>query len=40
MEFLFIFLFRYLRQLRSQKLQQAAEIAAKKAKQVMPIVLK
>jgi hypothetical protein len=44
MELLFVLLFRYLRQLRSESLQKAAgiaaEIAAEKAKHVLPIVTK
>jgi len=40
MELLFIVLFRYLRKLKSEQLQKAAEIAAAKAKQALPIVTK
>jgi hypothetical protein len=40
MELLFIALFRYLRKLKSEQLQKAAEIAAAKAKQALPIVTK
>ncbi|MCJ1255377.1 ADP/ATP carrier protein [Lignoscripta atroalba] len=40
MEILFVVLFAYLRRLRSTKLQQAADAATAKAKQVLPIVMK
>ncbi|KAI9678868.1 MAG: ADP/ATP carrier protein [Caeruleum heppii] len=40
MEIVFILLFRYLRQLRSQSLQKAAGLAAGKAKQALPILIK
>lgn len=40
MEILFVVLFAYLRKLRSAKLAQAAEAAASKAKQVLPVVAK
>jgi hypothetical protein len=40
MELLFIILFRYLRRIKAQQLQKAAEIAASKAKTVMPMTLK
>jgi len=40
MELLFIVLFRYLRKIRSEQLQKAAEVAASKAKQVLPMTVK
>ena len=40
MELLFVLLFRYLRKLRSEQLQKAAEIAADKAKQALPLIAK
>ena len=40
MEVLFIVLFAYLRKFKSAKLAQAAEAAASKAKQVLPVVAK
>jgi hypothetical protein len=40
MELLFIVLFRYLRKIRAEQLQKAAEIAASKTKMVMPITVK
>ncbi|RFU27017.1 hypothetical protein B7463_g9322, partial [Scytalidium lignicola] len=40
MELIFILLFRYLRQLRSTQLKNAAELAASKAKQTLPILTK
>ncbi|KAI9849710.1 MAG: ADP/ATP carrier protein [Sclerophora amabilis] len=40
MELLFILLFRYVRQLRSQELQQVADVAASKAKHAMPVIAK
>ncbi|KAH8815774.1 mitochondrial carrier domain-containing protein [Xylogone sp. PMI_703] len=40
MELLFILLFRYLRQLRSTQLKKAAELAASKAKETLPVVTK
>lgn len=39
MEILFIVLFAYIRKVRSAKLQQAAEFAAAKAKQVLPLAI-
>jgi len=39
MELLFVLLFRYLRQLRSEQLQKAAELASK-AKGVLPVIVK
>ena len=40
MELIFILLFRYFRELRAKKLQQLADIAAEKAKQSAPILVK
>jgi hypothetical protein len=40
MELLFIVLFRYLRKIKSERLQKAAELAASKAKEVLPLVTK
>lgn len=40
MEILFVLLFAYVRKLKSTQLKKAAEAAAAKAKQVMPIVTK
>ena len=40
MEVLFIVLFAYIRRLKSEKLQQAAEAAAAKAKEVLPMEAK
>ncbi|ESZ97613.1 peroxisomal carrier protein [Sclerotinia borealis F-4128] len=40
MELLFILLFRYLRKIRSEQLQKAADLAASKAKQVLPVMIK
>jgi len=40
MELMFILLFRYLRQLRSEQLQKLADLAAAKAKEVSPILVK
>ena len=40
MELLFIVLFRYLRKLKSEQLQKAADLAASKAKQALPLVTK
>lgn len=40
MELLFILLFRYLKQLRSQQLQKLADLAAAKAKEITPILTK
>jgi hypothetical protein len=40
MELLFILLFRYLRKIRTEQLQKAAEAAAARAKQVIPIAVK
>lgn len=37
MEILFIVLFAYLRKIRSEKLQKAAEYAASQAKDVLPV---
>lgn len=37
MEILFIVLFAYLRKIRSEKLQQAAEAATSKARDVLPV---
>ena len=37
MEILFIVLFTYIRKIRSEKLQKAAEVAASKAKEVLPV---
>ena len=37
MEILFVVLFAYMRRIRSEKLQKAAEAAASKAKEVLPI---
>lgn len=37
MEILFIVLFAYLRRMRSQRLQKAAEAAASKAKEILPL---
>jgi hypothetical protein len=39
-EFMFVLLFRYMRQLRAEKLQKLAEIAAEKANRARPIVAK
>jgi hypothetical protein len=38
MELLFVLLFRYLRKLKAENLQKAADLAAAKAKQALPIV--
>jgi len=38
MELLFIALFRYLRKLKSESLQKAADLAAEKAKQALPVI--
>ena len=38
MELLFIMLFKHLKTLRSQSLQKAADVAAEKAKQALPII--
>ncbi|RAL60803.1 hypothetical protein DID88_009908 [Monilinia fructigena] len=40
MELLFILLFRYLRKIKSEQLQKAADLAASKAKQVLPVIAK
>jgi hypothetical protein len=40
MELLFIVLFRYIRKIRAEQLQKAAEIAASKAKMVLPVTVK
>ncbi|RDW71325.1 peroxisomal carrier protein [Coleophoma cylindrospora] len=40
MELMFILLFRYFRKLKSEQLQKAAELAASKAKQALPLVTK
>jgi len=40
MELLFIVLFRYLRKIRSQQLKKAAELAASRAKQTLPLIVK
>lgn len=40
MELLFIVLFRYLRKLKSEQLQKAADLAASKAKQALPLIAK
>jgi hypothetical protein len=40
MELLFIVLFRYLRKIRTEQLQKAADLAASKAKQVLPLTVK
>jgi len=40
MELMFILLFRYLRKIKSEKLAQAAELAASKAKSALPLVTK
>ncbi|KAG9232256.1 mitochondrial carrier domain-containing protein [Amylocarpus encephaloides] len=40
MELLFILLFRYLRKIRSEQLQKAADLAASKAKQALPLLSK
>lgn len=40
MELLFIVLFAYLRKIRSEKLQKAAELAAVRAKDVLPVIAK
>jgi hypothetical protein len=40
MELLFIVLFRYLRKIKSEQLQKAAELAASKAKTALPLVTK
>jgi hypothetical protein len=38
MELLFIVLFRYLKKIRRESLQKAADLAAEKAKQALPLV--
>jgi hypothetical protein len=40
MELLFIVLFRYIRKIRTEQLQKTAEIAASKAKMVLPMAVK
>jgi hypothetical protein len=40
MEIFFVVLFKYLRKLRSEQLQKAADLAAATAKQALPIVAK
>lgn len=40
MELLFVVLFRYLRKIRTEQLQKAAELAAGKARQVIPLTVK
>lgn len=40
MELLFIVLFRYLRKIKSEQLQKAADLAASKAKQALPLITK
>lgn len=40
MEILFVLLFRYLRNLRSEQLQKAASLAAEKAAQALPLIVK
>jgi len=40
MELMFIVLFRYLRKLRTEQLKKAADLAASKAKQALPLVTK
>lgn len=40
MELLFVLLFRYMRKLKSEQLQKAAELAAAKAKVALPVVTK
>lgn len=40
MELLFIVLFRYLKKLRSEQLQKAADLASSAAKQALPLVTK
>lgn len=40
MELMFILLFRYLRKIKSEKLAQAAELAASKAKSALPLITK
>lgn len=40
MELMFILLFRYFREVRAKKLQQLADLAAEKAKQAGPILVK
>jgi hypothetical protein len=37
MELIFVLLFRYFRKLRSEQLQKAADLAASKAKQALPL---
>lgn len=38
MELMFILLFRYLRKLRSEQIQKAADLAASSAKKALPLV--
>lgn len=40
MELLFVLLFRYVRKIRAEKLQKVADMAARQAKKVAPVVLK
>lgn len=40
MELLFIVFFRYLRKIKSEQLQKAADLAASKVKQALPLVMK
>jgi hypothetical protein len=40
MELLFVLLFRYMRKLKADKLQKAADLAASSAKQALPLVTK
>jgi len=40
MELLFILLFRYLKQLRSEQLKKLSDLAAAKAKEISPILAK
>jgi hypothetical protein len=40
MELLFILLFRYLRKIKSEQLQKAADIATSKAKLALPLLTK
>jgi hypothetical protein len=38
MELLFIILFRYLRKMKTEHLQKAADLTAEKAKQALPVI--
>jgi hypothetical protein len=40
MELLFVVFFRYLRNLKSEQFQKATELAASKAKQALPVVIR